>query len=99
MISEEQKKDYLERSGDPYIAENVNMLTHPTDGFCSYRIEGDKLLVVQMYGNGVMWHEILERKAKALGIKTLICTTTRSPKALERKYKYKLIGYVMEKEV
>ena len=70
-------------------------------GFASWEIDWEEkaLVPLNVYGDGKYWDMFFTGLAKRLGLKKIVFGTKRSPKAFERKYKYKLVGYIMEKEV
>ena len=69
-------------------------------GFMSWKIDGDKFVCITVYGDGQYWDKYMNELAKQLGCKTILGGTTRkSYKAYVRKYNFKLVGYILEKEV
>ena len=69
-------------------------------GFMSWKIEGDKFVCITVYGDGPYWDKYMNELAKQFGCKTILAGTTRkSYKAYVRKYNFKLVGYILEKEV
>ena len=69
-------------------------------GFMSWKIDGDKFVCINVYGDGEYWDKYMNELAKQLGCKTILGGTTRkSYKAFVKKYNFKLVGYIFEKEV
>lgn len=89
---------YLEKSGDTglmyatYFEDNEH-------GWCSWDIDDDVLNVVQCYGDGKYWIEYLTKIGIENGCSKLQWHTKRNPLAFERKYKARLIGFIMEKPI
>lgn len=69
------------------------------NGFCTWEKDGDILYVSDTCGNGRYWEKFLDQKAKELNCKSIKFATTRQPTIFTRKYGYKIVGYVLEKEV
>lgn len=65
----------------------------------SWSVHGDKLVAHQVYGDGVYWDTYLNTLAQKLGLTKIMMATKRNPKAFERKFGFKLTGYILEKEV
>ena len=97
MISQEDIEKYLEKSGDQFIYED-NLIEND-HGFMSWKIAEDKLVLLNVYGNGKYWDEFSIALAKQLGLKGILTATRRSPKAFTRKFGYKITGHILEKEV
>lgn len=93
-----QLQDYFNRSGDNEIIPNCEYLVNDY-GFMSYRVEKDTFIIVQVYGDGKYWDEKANRLAKQFGLIKIMFSTKRNPKTFERKYGYRVTGYVMEKGV
>ena len=91
-------QDYLDRSGDDEVASG-NIASHPTNGWCIWHVLKDKFVLIQVYGNGEFWDNWAERMAKTKQCKSIVFATKRSPKAFVRKYKYKVIGHILEREL
>ena len=91
-------EDYLSRSGDTEIA-NGNVETHPENGFCIWQETENHLYLVQVYGNGKYWDKWAESKAKKLGLNKILFATKRNPDGFCRKYKYKVIGHILERSI
>jgi len=90
---------YKQKSKDTKIY--FNNFIENEYGFASWDInwEEQSLVLINVYGDGKYWDMFFTGLAKRLGLKKIVFGTKRSPKAFERKYKYKLVGYIMEKEV
>lgn len=90
--------DYLKRSGDSKIL--TENLTQNEQGFVSYTITKDNVFVInQCYGSGKYWDDYCANKAKELHCSKIRFATKRNYKGFEKKYKYNMIGYILEKEV
>ncbi len=96
-MTPEQQQDFLERSKDTTLRDD-NLIENE-HGFMSWYISEDKFVPLQVYGDGAYWQQRIEIMASDLGAKSILIGTRRSPKAYMRKYGYKLVGYVLEKEV
>lgn len=96
-MTPEDLKRYFYKSGDDRIYP-VN-LTENEYGFCTYRIDKDILFVLNVYGNGEYWDNYLTMIAKQNGCTKMRTGTFRSYKSFCRKYKAKVVGYVLEREV
>lgn len=97
MPTKEQVIDYLSRSGDDEVF--TDNWTENEHGFISYKVDGDKFLWFNVYGDGKYWDEYVTTLAEGLGCKKIIAATRRNPAPYERKYGYKVTGYIIEKEV
>ena len=97
-MDKETAERYLKKSGDDYI-ETENLIENE-HGFMSWKVDGNKFVCMNVYGNGKYWDEYMNELAKQLGCKTILGGTTRkSYKAFVKKYNFKLVGYIFEKEV
>ena len=97
MVTEEDIKRYLDKSGDSFIYEdNIVVNEH---GFMSWNIHEGKLVLLNVYGNGKYWDNFSIDLAKKLDLKTILIATRRSPKAFTKKFGYKITGHILEKEV
>ena len=97
-MDKETEERYLKKSGDDYI-ETENLIENE-HGFMSWKVDGDKFVCINVYGDGEYWDEYMNELAKQLGCKTILGGTTRkSYKAFVKKYNFKLVGYIFEKEV
>ena len=97
MITQEDIEKYLRKSGDQFIYED-NIIAND-HGFMSWKIAEDKLVLLNVYGNGKYWDNFSIELAKKLGLKGILTATRRSPKAFTRKFGYKITGHILEKEV
>lgn len=96
-IPREQYDDYMKRSGDDqFFADNLTVNDH---GFCSYKVSNGILVGFTGYGDGEYWDKFLQEKAKENDCNKYMITTRRNPKVFERKYGFKIAGYILEKEV
>ena len=97
-MDKETEERYLKKSGDDYI-ETENLIENE-HGFMSWKVDGDKFVCMNVYGNGKYWDEYMNELAKQLGCKAILTGTSRkSYKAFVKKYNFKLVGYILEKEV
>jgi hypothetical protein len=97
VITQEQIEDYFIRSKDEVIVrENLIENEH---GFCSWRVTRNKLVLINVYGDGDYWDEWATKKAKELGAESIVIATRRNPKPFIRKYKCKQIATVLERKV
>jgi hypothetical protein len=97
-LDKETAERYLKKSGDDYI-ETENLIENE-HGFMSWKVDGNKFVCMNVYGNGKYWDEYMNELAKQLGCKTIFTGTSRkSYKAFVKKYNFKLVGYILEKEV
>jgi len=97
MVSKEDIEKYLRKSGDQFIYEdNIVVNDH---GFMSWKVQEEKLVLLNVYGNGKYWDEFSIALAKQLELKSILTATRRSPKAFTRKFGYKITGHILEKEV
>ena len=98
-MDKESVARFLEKSRSEYVDE-TNLIENE-HGFMSWKIDGDKFVCINVYGNGEYWDKYMNELAKQLGCKKILGGTTRKAgwKAFERKYGFKLRGYIFEKEV
>ena len=94
--------EFLRKSGDDKIEEE-NLVVLPF-GFFNFFISdgGNTFVVNQAYcegNNGRKLLNVIELYAKEYGCRTIMFITRRNYRAFERKYGFKLAGYVLEKEV
>jgi hypothetical protein len=96
-VTEQDIKRYLEKSKDKHIeAENLIENEH---GFMSWTTWEDYLVAIQVYGDGDYWNQELNNLAKKLGYEKIMMATKRNYKGFERKFGFKLTGYVLERRV
>ena|SRR3990170_1330601 len=88
---------YLKKSGDERIY--TDNLIENENGFASYRIVRDKLIILNCYGNGKYWDERFMEIAQKNNCKAIKFGTRRNCKAFIRKFGYTLKGYILEKGV
>ena len=88
---------YLDKSGDEEIF--TDNLIENDQGFASWNIHRGKLVILNVFGAGQFWDSFFVALAKGLGVNKITFGTRRNPKAFERKYGYKVVGYILEKEV
>jgi len=97
LMKQEDLQDYLKRSGDDKIIER-NLIENEY-GFMTWTADEDSIIAINVYGDGKYWDRVLVNLAKELGVNKIIFGTQRNFKAYERKFGYKLKGYILEKEV
>lgn len=68
-------------------------------GFVTYIIKGDSLMIPDLYGSGIFWLGIMEKFAKLNNCKKLVGGTSRNPKAYNKMFGTKTVGYILEKEL
>jgi len=90
-------RDYFNRSGDTELG--VGWMEENEHGFCVHRVQDDKLILVNVYGDGEYWDNWATKVAKDMGLKSVFFATQRNPKAFERKYGYETVGYLLERKV
>ena len=98
MIPESELRDYFKRSGDNELLEGVTIYK-ADKGFCVYGIDEEHLILMHVYGDGKYWDKWAEDKAKELGLDRILFATKRNPDGFCRKYKYDIIGYVLERKI
>ena len=94
---EEMKKDYFAKTGKVEL--NGSVIYELNNGFVTYIHQGDRLLVPDVYGNGLYWLAKMEELAKSLHCTKLVGGTTRNVKAYNKMFGTKIIGYILEKEI
>lgn len=97
MITQSDIEQYLKKSKDEEL--NTQNLIENEHGFMSWTEHKDYLVALQVYGDGAYWNEVLNNLAKQLGYKKILMATKRNYKAFEKKFGFKLTGYILEKEV
>jgi len=96
-MTPEQSALYMRKSGDTAI--ETDGLIENEHGFMSCKVLNETLVAYQVFGDGEYWNGQLNEMAKDLGLRRIRMATIRNPKAFERKFGFKLIGYILEKEV
>ena len=96
-MDKESVARFLEKSRSEYVDE-TNLIENE-HGFMSWKIDGDKFVCMNVYGNGRYWDDYMNELAKQFNCKSIVTSTSRSYKAYERKFNFKLKGYILEKEV
>jgi len=100
LIPKEWLEDYFRKSGDTELLDG-NLLLLPY-GFIIYEVDGDVLGLLHVYatkGSGKKMDKFINSLAKEIGAKKIRFATRRRPEGFVRKYNYKVVGYVLEKEV
>ena len=90
-------EDYFKVTGKSTLDGEV--IYEKENGFVTYQQQGDRLLVPDVYGNGLYWLAKLELLAKSLHCTKLVGGTTRNVKAYNKLFGTKIIGYILEKEI
>jgi len=96
MTNEDLEK-YLNKSKDEYIYQD-NLIEN-SHGFMSWTVKDNRLVLLNVYGDGKYWDEFSIELAKKLNLKKILIATWRSPRAYKKKYGYEVTGFIMEKEV
>jgi hypothetical protein len=98
-LDKDTAERFLRKSGGRKIM--TNNLIENEHGFMSWKLDDDIFVCLNVYGDGDYWDTYINELAKQLGCKTILGGTTRKAgyKAFERKYNFKLVGYLFEKEV
>lgn len=98
-MDKETAERFLKKSGSRKVL--TDNLIENEHGFMSWVLDDDAFVCLNVYGNGDYWDKYMNELAKQLGCKTILGGTTRKAgyKAFERKYGFKLKGYIFEKEV
>ena len=97
-MDKDSAERFLRKSGSTKIM--TDNLIENEHGFMSWRIDEEDFVCLNVYGDGEYWDKYMNELAKQLGCKTILGGTTRkSYKAYVRKYNFKLVGYILEKEV
>lgn len=94
---EDLVSDYLNSVGKASI--DCQILHIEGKGFISYAIQGDKLVIPDLYGDGKFWLEKALELAKTNGCTKLLGGTRRNPKAYNKMFGTKVVGYILEREV
>ena len=93
--------DYLKRTGDTAIHPGTALTDR--NGFMVYNIEPltKRFVIMHIYGNAQHWLDIANEIARQLGCKKLAGgVKDRARKRLfQGKYGFKLVGYILEREV
>jgi len=89
-------RDYCNRSGDTELG--LGWKEENEHGFLVWRVQDNKFVIVNMYGDGLYWEDWIDNKAETLGIENILGATKRSPKAWIRKYGYETTGYILERK-
>jgi len=98
LVTPQALKTYLEKSGDSYIHED-NLIENE-HGFLSWCLDEDGSLVgLNVYGDGDYWDKFLESLAVELKAKRIRFASRRNPDVWKKKYNYKVVGHIFEKEV
>ena len=100
-IPKQWLEDFFRKSGDDELADG-NVVVLPF-GFCVWDVNEDgDLLLLQVYatkGSGKRMNAYINELAKQIRAKKIVFVTKRNPKPFERKYGFKLVGYLLEREV
>lgn len=91
------EQEYWDKSGDTIII--PTNFTRNEHGFASYSIEGEVLIIGNVYGDGGYWRDFFNDKAKENGCTRLRFATRRNPEAWNRKYEFECVGWILEKDV
>lgn len=94
---EDMCTDYFAKTGKVELSGTV--IYEPENGFVTYQHQGTRLLVPDVYGDGLYWLAKMENLAKSLHCTKLIGGTTRNVKAYNKMFGTRVIGYILEKEL
>lgn len=94
---ENMVQDYFAKTGKVTLDGTIEY--EKGKGFVTYIHQGDRLLVPDVYGNGLYWLAKMEDLAKSLHCTKLVGGTTRNVKAYNKLFGTKIIGYILEKEI
>lgn len=99
-IPEDWLKKYFEKSGDNYLSGDKLILVDNA-GFFTYSYDNleNILYLYNVYGEGKALIKVIKCLKQNLKADKVIFATKRNYKAFERRWKAKLIGYVMELEI
>lgn len=95
---EEMMEDYFSKTGKVELS-GTDYIYEQDKGFVTYEQQGTRMLVPDVYGNGLYWLAKMEDLAKSLHCTKLIGGTTRNVKAYNKLFGTKVIGYILEKEL
>jgi len=98
-IPKEWIEDYLRKSGDADVDFTGLEVEVNENGFMAYALLDDAVELYYVYGNGRYWDRRAEEIARRNGLRKIRFATSRNPFSFIRKYKYRLIGFILEKEV
>jgi hypothetical protein len=92
---------YNRKSNQPFhIPEGHRLLADLEKGFLSFEVDGEVLYVGVVSGDGRYWNEIIDQLAHKYHCKEIRFGTLRkSPAAFTRKYGYKVVGFLLGKQV
>ena len=89
-------RDYFNRSGDTELG--FGWSEENEHGFCVWRVQDDKLILVNVYGDGKYWDKWADDKAEAMELEDILFATKRNPAGFVRKYGYEVTGYILERK-
>ena len=72
-MDKETEQRYLEKSGDEEI-DTTNLIENE-HGFMSWKVDGDKLVQMSVYGDGQYWVDVANELGKQFNCKTIITST------------------------
>lgn len=87
---------YEQQTGYQFDPNGVDVI--PERGFITWsQPRPDTVYVSQIYGDGhgKWWHGFLEALCRKVGARRVVFPTVRNPKAWERAYGARLVGYLM----
>jgi hypothetical protein len=97
-MSDEDIERYKRKSGDSKIGGKF-AVEDSLHGFATFDLRSDCIVLHCIYGDGRYWVEYFMKMAKDRGLPFLRAATRRNPKAIQRRLGFRVVGYVMEKEV
>ena len=89
--------DYLAITGKQQL--DYEIMYIEGKGFITYMITGTTMVIPDLYGDGKFWLDKALEIARSKGCTKLRGGTTRNPKAYNKMFGTKIIGYVLEREV
>lgn len=90
--------EYFKKSKDNFLTGSY-LLLDDKKGFMTFDFDEKYFYIHCVYGDGEYWYKLSREIAKKLNLNKIRFATQRNYKAFERKYKAKLIGYVLEFDV
>lgn len=78
---------------------DYEVLYDKSKGFITFAIIGETMIIPDLYGDGKYWLGVAEKIAKENNCTKLKGGTTRNPKAYERMFGTKIVGYILEKDL
>lgn len=96
-MTDAEIRRYLDKSGDTEIQTGERY--EEPGSFLVWRVVGDSLVILQMFGDGRKMVAKAQAFGRILGCKRLKFATRRNPSAIARRHGFHVTGYVMEREI